>query len=115
MEAIVEMTEKKKDGILVLYVSGRLDAVSSPQLEKKVMAAIDAEDSSKVLMDFEKVEYLSSAGMRLLLSTTKKMKNKNGKFVICSITEPVIEVIKMAGFDHILNIRANENEALKEF
>ena len=115
MEAIVEMEEEKKGDILILRVGGRLDAVSSPQLEKKVMASIDAGDNSQVLMNFEKVEYLSSAGMRLLLSTTKKMKSKNGKFVLSNIADGVMEVIKMAGFDHILNIRASEEEALKEF
>ena len=113
MDAAVNLALESKDDVLILRVSGRLDAVSSPQLEKQVMDAIAEQDYSKVLMNFKDVNYLSSAGMRLLLSTTKKMKSKGGKFVISNISDNVMEVIKMAGFDHILSICANEEEGFQ--
>ena len=115
MESTIEVSEEKKNDILILRLGGRLDAVTSPQLEKHVMSSIDDGNNSKVLMNFEKIEYLSSAGMRLLLSTTKKLKSKQGKFVIACVNDGVMEVIKMAGFDHILNIRKTEQEGLGEF
>ncbi|MFT4553836.1 MAG: anti-anti-sigma factor [Chlamydiales bacterium] len=115
MEAGVELSTEKKNDVLILRVGGRLDAISSPQLEKQVMESINEGNHNKVLMNFEQVDYLSSAGMRLLLSTTKKMKSKEGKFVICTISDSVMEVIKMAGFDHILNIKSSEDEGLAEF
>lgn len=115
MEAGVELAQEKKGDILILRVGGRLDAVSSPQLEKQVMDSINESNHNKVLMNFENVSYLSSAGMRLLLSTTKKMKSKEGKFIISSVNDGVMEVIKMAGFDHILNIYNSEDEGLNMF
>lgn len=115
MDAGVELSTEKKEEVLILRVGGRLDAVSSPQLEKQVMESINEGNHLKVLMNFENVDYLSSAGMRLLLSTTKKLKSKDGKFVICAINDSVMEVIKMAGFDHILNIHPSEDTGLSEF
>ena len=115
MDTTVTFTQEKKDDILILRLKGRLDAISSPQAEKQVMTSIDEGTFIKVLMNFEEIDYLSSAGMRLLLTTTKKMKTKNGKFVIVSISDGVMEVIKMAGFDHILNVRKTEKEGLAEF
>lgn len=114
MDTSIDLSQEEKNGVLILRVGGRLDAVSSPQLEKEVMDAINEGNHQKVLMSFEKVDYLSSAGMRLLLSTTKKMKNKEGKFAISCISESVMEVIKMAGFDHILNIHSTEDDALRD-
>jgi anti-sigma B factor antagonist/stage II sporulation protein AA (anti-sigma F factor antagonist) len=66
-------------------------------------------------MDFTNVEYLSSAGMRLLLSGTKKTKSLGGKFVICSLTDDVMEIIKMAGFNHILHIVSTLDKAVKDY
>jgi anti-anti-sigma factor len=115
METEVDVTSEVKNNILVLYVTGRLDAVSSPQLEKKVMALIDEGDHKKVLMDFTAVDYLSSAGMRLLLTTTKKLKSVQGQFVLCSLENDVLDVIKMAGFNHILDIQDSEDDGLAKF
>jgi anti-anti-sigma factor len=115
MEAGVELSSEVKNDVLILRVGGRLDAISSPQLEKQVMESINGGNHTNVLMNFEQVDYLSSAGMRLLLSTTKKMKSKEGKFVISCMTDSVMEVIKMAGFDHILRIKGTEEEGMGEF
>lgn len=114
MESLVNVTQEEQGDILILRVEGRLDATSSPVLDKKVSSFID-NDKCNVVMNFYGVEYLSSAGMRLLLSATKKLKSKDGKMVISGITEPVMEVIKMAGFDRILTIVATEEDAIREF
>ena len=100
------------DGKAILRIQGRLDAASSPVLEKKVNQLIGNE-RKVLILDFSQVEYLSSAGMRLLLSTTKKLKERNGFLVIFSVGEESMEIIKMAGFEHILNICGTEREALQ--
>ena len=114
MESFVDYTQEEKGDILVLRVVGRLDATSSPMLEKKIVALIDG-GKTKLVVNFNGVEYLSSAGMRLLLSMTKKINSKNGKIVISGVSSDVLDVIKMAGFDRILQITRNEEEALKVF
>ena len=114
MEGVIELNEEKKGDVLVVHVKGRLDAISSPTAEKKVFDSINA-GQTKLLLDFSGVSYLSSAGMRMLLSTTKKLKSLSGKLVVASITTNVMDVLKMSGFDHVLEIAGTEDEALRRF
>lgn len=107
MEAQVE----EKGDVVVVRVKGRLDAASSPQLEKKVNSIIDS-GHFKLLLDFAGVEYLSSAGMRLMLSVSKKLKSLEGKVVACAVSDEVMDVIKMAGFHQVLELYPTEEESL---
>jgi len=110
----VEVVESEVKGILVVKLSGRLDAASSPLLERKINSSLEG-DRLKLLLNFEGVDYLSSAGMRLLLNLTKKLKSKQGRVAIAGVRPDVMEVIKMAGFDHILDIYSDEQGALATF
>ena len=113
MDSLIDITQEEKGDVVIIRVSGRLDATSSPILERQVMALIDA-GKNQLVMNFANVEYLSSAGMRLLLAATKKLKSQDGKILISSVVDNVMEVIKMAGFDHILHLFDSEEDALKE-
>lgn len=113
-EGVVELTEEKKGDILIFRVKGRLDAISSPTAEKKVFDSINS-GQYKLLLDFAGVNYLSSAGMRMLLSTTKKLKTLSGKLVVCCINPNVMDVLRMSGFDHVLELTKTEDEALRRF
>jgi anti-sigma B factor antagonist/stage II sporulation protein AA (anti-sigma F factor antagonist) len=97
---------------VILRIDGRLDAASAPILERKVNTLMD-EERWNLLLDFSQVDYLSSAGMRLLLSATKKVKAKNGSFILFQLNDEVAEIIKMAGFDKILSICQTEKDALQ--
>lgn len=97
---------------VILRLDGRIDAASAPILERKLNSLVE-EDHLYLLLDFSRVDYLSSAGMRVLLSVSKKLQVKKGNLVLFSIGEEVFEVIKMAGFDKILRIFSNEKEALQ--
>ena len=110
----IELSEEYQGGVLIVQVKGRLDAISAPQVDKKVTNLIDM-GNRFILMDFSEVDYLSSAGMRLLLSATKRLKNQEGKFVICNVNDDVLEVLKMAGFDRILRLVPSREVGLLEF
>lgn len=97
---------------VILRIDGRLDAASAPILERKINSLID-EDHYHLILDFTRIDYLSSAGMRVLLSATKKLKSKKGALILFSVADDVGEVIKMAGFDKILHICSSEKEALQ--
>lgn len=105
---------EEQEGKLIFRLSGRLDATSSPNLESKVTEQIESGHKNLVL-DFGNVEYLSSAGMRLLLSATRRLANNGGKLCICTVDDEVMEIIKVAGFERILNIYSTEKEALSSF
>ncbi len=97
---------------IMIRLDGRLDALSSHALEKKIQILIE-EKHIRIMLDFSGIDYLSSAGMRLLLSVSKKLKNIKGYLVIFSLTDEVMDVIKMAGFDKILNICKSEQQAVQ--
>ena len=114
VEGLVEFKEQTKGDVLVLQMNGRLDAISSPFAERKIFELIDS-GHSKILLDFSRVDYLSSAGMRMLLSVSKKLKVVSGKLVICSVSLNVMDVLKMSGFDHVLELTSTEEIALDRF
>ncbi|MBU6383254.1 MAG: STAS domain-containing protein [Verrucomicrobia bacterium] len=97
---------------VIVRLSGRLDVASSPLLERKLSGLI-AEEHTHLLLDFSRIDYLSSAGMRVLLAAQKKLTSKKGELILFALTDEVSEVIKMAGFDKILRICSSEKEALQ--
>ena len=98
---------------VILRIDGRLDAAAAPLLERKINHLID-EDRHFLILDFSRVDYLSSAGIRVLLSATKKLKAKKGDLILFAVADDVGEVIAMAGFDKILSICPSEKEALQK-
>ncbi len=113
-EGVIEIEQKKVGEVLVVRLKGRLDAISTPLTEKKTFEFIN-EGQYKLLIDFAHVDYISSAGMRMLLSLTKKLKSLSGKLVLCNVTHNVMDVLKMSGFDHVLELARTEEDALKKF
>jgi anti-anti-sigma factor len=106
----LELKLETVDQKVIVRIDGRLDTSSAPILEKKIHA-LSEENHNHLLLDFSRVSYLSSAGMRVLLSLTKKLSAKKGALLLFSLTDEVEEVIKMAGFDRILHIFSSEKEA----
>ena len=114
VDSLVEVKEDLRGDILILKVNGRLDAVSSPSTEKKIFDYIN-NGHVKILLNFSGVDYLSSAGMRVLLSVAKKLKAISGKLIVCSVTPNVMDVLKMSGFDHVLELTKKEEDAFNRF
>jgi anti-anti-sigma factor len=105
------VTKDEKYNALILRLEGRLDATTSVQLENVLNNAIENKHN-KILVDFSGVEYLSSAGMRVLLSMTKRLKGIGGYFKLFSIHDDVMEIIRLAGFEIILQIFNDEISAV---
>ena len=100
------------DRTIILRIEGRIDASSASILDRKINQLIEEQHSSLAL-DFSRVDYLSSAGMRVLLAATKKLKSKKGHLILFSLSEEVSEIINLAGFDKILHLCSTEKEALQ--
>ncbi len=100
------------EGRVILRLDGRLDANTGVVLEKKINHLV-SEGRLLLLLDFEGIDYLSSAGMRVLLSKAKELKAKGGVLVLFSLSDEVGEIIQMAGFEKILHICSSEKEALQ--
>lgn len=92
---------KKNAGETTIAVGGRLDTITAPVLEKTIGENISGIHS--LVLDFKGLEYISSAGLRILLGAQKKMKN-NGSMKLIGVCEDVMEVLEMTGFADILTI-----------
>ena len=86
---------------LHVALEGRLDTTTAPELEAELKASLDG--ITELDLDFEKLEYLSSAGLRVLLAAQKTM-NKQGTMVIHHVNETIREVFEVTGFIDILTI-----------
>lgn len=110
----MEINKEKRNGITCLKIEGRLDASNSSAIEKDIHNTIEKE-GAKIVVDLAKLEYISSAGLRVLLVIAKEIKAKNGKVVLCSMTEGVRKVFEISGFTSIFDIQDNVDAALKKF
>ena len=85
---------------LTMKLEGRLDTMTAPELEKEIG---DLTGINSLIFDFEKLEYISSAGLRILLSCQKKM-NTQGTMTIKNVNQLIKEVFDMTGFSEIITI-----------
>lgn len=97
----MEIIKKGEGKNLTVEVQGRLDTVTAPELENVFNESLDAVDD--LVIDFSNLEYISSAGLRVLLSTQKKMSSK-GSMKVTNVNDEVMEVFDITGFSSILTI-----------
>ena len=86
----------------IISLEGRLDTVTAPELEKELQALLPG--LTELKLDFKKLDYISSAGLRVLLSAQKVM-NKQGEMTLTNVSEAVMEIFEVTGFTDILTIR----------
>lgn len=110
----MKITDKKLGGdVLVLSLDGRLDPTTVRGLEERLARVVEG-GASRVILDLARLDYISSAGLRVLLSCAKQLKGKQGALVLCAPKRYVKEVFDIAGFSAILPICDSEGEALAE-
>jgi len=98
----MDISKKTEDAKIILAVTGRLDTVSAPQFQTAV-ADIPA-DAQELLLDFGGLAYISSAGLRVILSAHKTMRARGGRLVISGANEIVREVFDMTGLSDLLQL-----------
>ena len=110
----MDIVEEKNDTVSIFRPNGRLDSNTSQGFEEKVFDAI-SDGTKKMVIDFKDIDYISSAGLRVILKATKALARDNGKIMLCDMQDYVKEVFEIAGFDAILPIVPTLNEALESF
>ena len=110
----MQISVKTTNEVKILEFEGRLDTQTSPDAQQQLTRLIE-EGETKILVNLEKLDYISSAGLRVLLVVAKQLKTTDGELRICSLNEVVKEVFDISGFDMILPISASESEALEGF
>jgi anti-sigma B factor antagonist len=93
--------QTKNESALTIAPEGRLDTMTAPELEAVLKDALA--DVSELTFDFEKLDYISSAGLRVLLATQKTM-NRQGSMKVIHANEMILEIFEVTGFSDILTI-----------
>ena len=107
----MDIHTRKQANVSVLTVSGRLDAVTTPEYENKLKKLIDDGDTI-IVIDFDGLSYISSAGLRGLLVTAKQVKAKSGQVCFANVKGAVKEVFNISGFNSIFKMHDSVDAAL---
>lgn len=108
----MEINQEKQNDINIVSLKGRLDAGTSGALEQALNALADSGES-KALVDCRELDYISSAGLRVLLASAKRFKKVNGSISLASLNPNVKQVFEISGFTSIFPIFATRDEALE--
>ncbi len=107
----MEIIENKQGEVMVFTLRGRLDSTTSPQVETMFLNSMNS-GTHRLLWDFSQVDYISSAGLRIVLLAAKRLKALNGMIALCCLQPHVLEVFDIAGFSSLLPIFDSAEGAL---
>ena len=110
----VQVKWERKDGILIAMLIGHIDSSNADRFQRIVESGIDSEDHALIL-DFERVFFISSAGLRISLVISRKFNDSGKKFGICTLSDPIRNVLAISGFDQIIPIYDSRAAAINAF
>ena len=106
----MQITETRQQGVTVVSPSGRIDSTTSPVLDSHLLGLAKAGDH-RVVIDFSGVDYISSAGLRVILSLAKRVKEARGKLALAAMGDSVRQVFELAGFLPLFTVEATADAA----
>jgi anti-anti-sigma factor len=109
----MKLSEKKIDNLIVVFIEGEIDAVTGPELT--IFFNDQLSKTNNLIADFAKVDFISSAGLRVLLATVKEARRIGGDLRLAAVQENVSRVLKISGFISILKIFPNLEFAIKSY
>ncbi len=107
----MDIGEEKQGAFVILKPAGRIDGYTAPELEKKVSELVERGDT-RILLDGAEMSYISSAGLRTVLISSRKCQQGGGKFSLCALQPDCSAVMKMSGFLTILDVYETRDEAI---
>ena len=110
----MEMIEEKKGKALIIEMKGRFDSNSSPEVEKRILDNLK-EGYQAIILDFNKLEYISSAGIRVLVHAAKEMEQEKMQLAIASVPKQIENVLYITGFLPYFQIFDSVDKTLSHF
>ena len=108
----MDINQSSINGHTVLTLGGQIDSTAAMKFEETIVELI-ASGTNNMIIDFSKVQFISSAGLRVLLVAAKKVKPYGGKVILCNLSTDVLEVFNISGFSVLFSIYDNMDEAVK--
>ncbi len=107
----MDIGESKGDSVFVLEPKGRLDSTNAHEFAERLLAALQRGEKV-LLIDFNKLDYISSAGLRVLLVGAKRLRQSGGTITLCTLNPSIHEVFKISGFLAIFSVHSDRAAAL---
>jgi anti-anti-sigma factor len=108
----MQIAQERDGDVIIVRLSGRLDSSTAKSAEDGIAAAIAGAETPRLVIDLGGLSYISSAGLRVLLVTNKKIKQASGRMALCGPTAAVREVLSISGFDTILSLQPGRSAAI---
>ena len=109
----MDISERNDQGVTIIDLTGKMDTVTSPEVERYLTRLIE-EGQRKVLLNFERLEFMTSSGLRVLLATSQALHDAGGELCICAVNDTIQKLFEISGFTAFLHICASEDRALQE-
>ena len=110
----IEVVEERDNDVLVLLPVGRLDSTNARAFETIVMDHI-SKGEQRMIVDFSRLNFISSSGLRVLLIAAKKLSATQGKLVLCDMQEHIHEVFMISGFDQLIPVQDSRKASMNLF
>jgi stage II sporulation protein AA (anti-sigma F factor antagonist) len=108
----MQIVDTRAGAALVVAPAGRVDTTTAPALEAHLTALLDRGER-RVVLDFSGVDYISSAGLRVMLLVARRLREAHGALVLCALNDAVRQVFELAGFLPLFTIRASREDACR--
>ena len=108
----MDISEDRTADVVILGLSGKLDATTAKTLEDKILADIEAGER-RLVIDLSQLDYVSSSGLRVFLLAAKRLRSRDGNIALCSLKDHVQQVFDLSGFSSILAIYGSRAEGIK--
>ena len=110
----MKISTEHGEGVTIIVFEGNLDTNTAPDAQSQLNGIVEG-GATKLLVDFASLNYISSAGLRILLVTAKKLNHVGGSLRLCGLNETVTEVFEISGFSTIFQVFNERSEALEGF
>ncbi len=107
----MEISSEVKGRALIANIGERIDGSNALDFQNALTELI-SDNERDVILDFENLKYISSAGLRVILMTAKAVQRQNAQLMVCSLSESVREVFKISGFDRIIPVEDSQEDAI---
>ena len=107
----MDLQQESVGDVTVLAITGRVDSTTAPVLQEHLISVVDA-PQARVLVDFSRLDYISSAGFRVLLLSAKRSESTGSRLVLCGLSSKVHQLFDLGGFLDLFSITATRDEGI---
>jgi anti-anti-sigma factor len=105
------LQQELPNDIQLIVLQGRLDQTQTPQLEAELTQLLDKNGRNRLIIDLSQVTYINSGGLRCLVGSWRKARQSDGNLILCGLSNRLLEIFAMVGFDKVFQIVKDVNEA----